>query len=231
LVGELVSEKIFCKAVLFDLWDTLAQADGITKRTQEKLGLSGMPFSDFIKRFEKAFMTKRFSSFGEAFAGVFKEFGLQQEDDLMVFDLEKTWRAHIESARLFPDALPVLKALKQKGFRLGLVSNCQWFQTRELLQRLGLSEFFDGISFSFEVGSLKPEPKIFQDCLRQVNAFPNEAVMVGDSPTDVAGAVFAGMRGIFLDRSALKESPTEATATVHSLKDLLKLLELPEGGW
>lgn len=226
----MVIQKLGCSAVIFDLWDTLVQAKGITRNTQQKMGLGGMPFSEFIRRFEKAFMLKSFLSFKEAFVDAFQEFGLKP-DEFLIAGLEKTWTEHVDNASLFPEILSVLKQLKENGFRLGIVSNCQWFRTREMLDRLELSGLLDGISLSFEVGALKPDARIFRDCLKQMNVFAEETVMVGDSDTDILGAQAAGIRGIFLDRSAFKIAPREAVATVNSLKELLGILETKRGGW
>ncbi|MCC7104600.1 MAG: HAD-IA family hydrolase, partial [Chloroflexi bacterium] len=94
----------------------------------------------------------------------------------------------IENWRLYPDAVPVLRELRERGFRLGVVSNWEeWLE--ELLLALEVHALFDVIVASGPFGRAKPHPTIFQQALAITGTAPERAVHIGDSPRDdVAGA-------------------------------------------
>ena len=85
---------------------------------------------------------------------------------------------------------------------------------------------------SYKVMRPKPHPAIFSETLRLLGVKPKEAVMVGDSyKADIAGAKRLGIRGILLNRSGSQgnivyEKGLEPDAVIHSLKDLIDLIEL-----
>jgi putative hydrolase of the HAD superfamily len=102
----------------------------------------------------------------------------------------------------YPDALPALADLA-RDYKLALVTNGPSELQRGKLFASGLEEFFPVIIVSAEVGVWKPDPRIFALALEGLGLQPGEAVMVGDMVTrDVGAAQAAGLRGIWLDRSA-----------------------------
>ena len=106
----------------------------------------------------------------------------------------------IENWRLYPDAVAVLRELRGRGYRLGVVSNWEeWLE--DLLLALDIHELFDVIVASGPFGRAKPHPSIFQRALTSVGVAADEAVHVGDNPVDdVEGARSAGVRPILIDR-------------------------------
>jgi HAD superfamily hydrolase (TIGR01549 family) len=109
---------------------------------------------------------------------------------------QRVWRP---SHRLEPSIIDLLDALRERGLKLGLVSNL--FDPpslmRDLFGELGLLERLDAIAVSAEVGKRKPHPAIFESALTQANVAPGEAVMVGDRlREDVGGAQALGMAAI-----------------------------------
>ena len=120
---------------------------------------------------------------------------------------------------LYPDALPVLKKLKDEGLRVGLVSNAT-AKTRRTIEATGLADILDPIIISAEVKCLKPNPKIFRIALEAARARPEEAIHVGDIfESDVAGARNAGMEGILIDRDGRSHRPD--CPTVSSLHQVI----------
>jgi putative hydrolase of the HAD superfamily len=61
----------------------------------------------------------------------------------------------------FKDVAPCLKLLKQSGHRLGIISNGDYTQQIEKLNRIGIKEYFDIIVASSELGVAKPDANIF----------------------------------------------------------------------
>jgi putative hydrolase of the HAD superfamily len=107
------------------------------------------------------------------------------------------WQAHIF---IDPQSVPVLSALKQNK-TVGLVSNFDHPpHVRRVLSDNGLENCFDTVIISGEVGVKKPDPAIFSFGLEQTGLAPDDVVYVGDTQEDVAGAIAAGIRPIFLTR-------------------------------
>lgn len=121
--------------------------------------------------------------------------------------------------QLYPDVAPVLTELKQKGYRLGLITNVTDDPTKDV-EKIGLMEWLDVVVASCLERCDKPDPRIFQIAMRKLGAAPDEAVHVGDQwLADAEGATSAGMKGILLDRYGLQEGR-------HPLR-IQSLLELP----
>jgi putative hydrolase of the HAD superfamily len=96
--------------------------------------------------------------------------------------------------RVFDDVRPTLARLKDRGLKLGIISN--WDERlRPLLQKLDLAHFFDAIVISIEIGVCKPAPEIFREALRLLAIPAERALHVGDNQIeDIQGARAVGMR-------------------------------------
>lgn len=100
----------------------------------------------------------------------------------------------------YPDAVPALGALRDRGLRLIAVSNWDC-SLPGVLERCGLDGLLDGTVTSAEAGAPKPDPAIFIAALELAGCEPDEALHVGDTfDEDVAGATAAGIRPLLIDR-------------------------------
>jgi HAD superfamily hydrolase (TIGR01509 family) len=133
-----------------------------------------------------------------------------------------------ERDRLYPQAKPLLHKL-QGRYRLGVIAN----QSAGLEARLvehGISQYFDFLLGSADVGVSKPDPRIFALALEKAGCAPHEAVMIGDRPdNDIYPAKRLGLRTIRIRQGAaacqVPRSPEyEADATVDNLDELEALL-------
>ena len=106
---------------------------------------------------------------------------------------QSLWRVmHADTPR-------VLAELRRRGFRLAVVSNADG-RVSAGLQASGLAEHLTAIVDSHVVGVEKPDARIFRIALEGCNAFPAEAIYVGDIyEIDVRGARNAGMTAVLLD--------------------------------
>ncbi|MCY4600595.1 MAG: HAD-IIIA family hydrolase [Acidobacteria bacterium] len=126
---------------------------------------------------------------------------------------------------LYDDVRPALRALYGAGVRMGLISNTHRCLV-SLQQHFDLAPYIGCAVSSSDHGYMKPHPDIFREALRQLDAQPREAVMVGDSLTnDIEGARRIGMRGILVSRSGAghPEAPAEVPV-VRTLCELPRLL-------
>jgi putative hydrolase of the HAD superfamily len=120
----------------------------------------------------------------------------------------------------YPDAPPALRALRDRGLAIVVVSNWD-VSLAEGLGAAGLGGLVDVAISSAEVGVAKPSPEPFLAGLAAAGVGAQEAVYVGDSPdTDVAGARAAGLRPVLVARGG--EAPP-GVETVHSLEQVPSL--------
>jgi putative hydrolase of the HAD superfamily len=123
-----------------------------------------------------------------------------------------------ECYRVFPDVVPALQSLHNRGLKLGLVSNHAW-RLPELVNALGLGEYFDPVVTSARAGYRKPRPEIFRLALDAASADPRSTLYVGDDPVcDVRGAAEAGLRSLWLDR---KQAGSSRDGRIGSLVELV----------
>jgi putative hydrolase of the HAD superfamily len=102
--------------------------------------------------------------------------------------------------RAYPDAAPALAELRALGVQLVCVSNWD-YSLPDVLARVGLADELDGVVTSAAVGARKPDPRLFEAALEVAGCAADEALHVGDTPTeDVEGAKAAGIRAVLIDR-------------------------------
>jgi HAD superfamily hydrolase (TIGR01509 family) len=110
-----------------------------------------------------------------------------------------------ESWEAFPDTVATVKALRERGLRIGIVSDTG-FDLRPAMDLLGLSPFLDTVVMSFELGVCKPAATAFLTACEQLRARPERTLMVGDNPLTDSGAVAVGMH-VFLLPPPAKTGP------------------------
>ena len=112
-------------------------------------------------------------------------------------EMERRW-VRSEHFELYDDALPVLELLRERGIKIGLLSNSSR-DLDEFVAHHGL--VVDAVLTSHAHGKTKPHESIFRALLDRLGVEPEEAVMVGDTvEDDVEGARAVGMRAVLLDR-------------------------------
>jgi putative hydrolase of the HAD superfamily len=128
---------------------------------------------------------------------------------------------------VFPDVIPALDALKERGLIIGAVSNWVW-QLPELLHSLELVRHFEFIAASARVGFEKPHPEIFRYALAQARVEPDEAIHVGDHiDADVLGAQGVGISPVLIDRHdrwTTADIP-DGVPLIRSLAELLPIVD------
>ena len=130
---------------------------------------------------------------------------------------------------LFPDAVQVLTALRERGTPLGLVTNGDAREQRAKIERHDLARFFRAIVIEGEFGAGKPDAAVYRTALSGLGVVAGPEVwMVGDHlEFDVAGAQRLGLRGAWLDRPGLgvpAESPVRPDRILRELGELTTLL-------
>lgn len=228
-------------AILFDVGDTLHDLTNYTSIARkiliEKLVDQGVPivdvnksqklFEEIIRRHAKPH-TDRFFLEVDFFEKLFEEMDAKVDARLLNFALV-IYRGILRSF-ITPSAVVIstLSTLKGKAYKLGVVTDGSIDSTYEILMRLGITEFFDVIVVSEEVGIEKPNPKIFQEALIRLNARPSETMIVGDSlERDIKGGKQLGMVTVLIQRYQLRknrETKVEPDYRIQRFDELLEIL-------
>lgn len=130
----------------------------------------------------------------------------------------------------FADARPALSRLRAHGLRLVVVSNWD-VSLGDVLSRIGLGEWLDGVITSAAVGVGKPDRGIFERGLAAAGVRAHEALHVGDSlREDVEGARAAGIEPVLVSRDGAGVREVErVTVTVRTLLELPALVSSASG--
>lgn len=121
-----------------------------------------------------------------------------------------------EYLHLYPHVIEALESLRQRGFRLWLLSNAQRIFTAYELRHLGLEHRFDRIYLSSDYGCRKPDQRFFRVLLEEQNLDPSHCLMIGnDRMTDIAGAKEAGLATLYLHTLLTPQDQTPADPTLH----------------
>jgi len=222
-------------AVLFDLFDTLCHLDEALYREGKRLSAlrlrvdpgpyfqAWIALQDRCQRGEVATVEERIR---EACALLGREADPGTVSEVRRIEEETLLRC----ASLHPDALPALRRLRSvPELKLALVSNAS-SPARPLLEALGLLPCFDALIFSFEVGSVKPEPGIYLAACRSLGVAPGRCLFVGDgNGRELEGAMALGMTAVRIERpevmEAFRKSPSRSWH--HSVRDLRRIADLP----
>ena len=214
------------QAVVFDLDGTILDR----RRSFERFVRDQWTrFSHVLQTIDQAYYVQRlieldrdgYAPRKEVFTSMVAQFELAAE---WAETLRRDYKSGFPSACvLFPDAAQTLSSIRERGFKLGLITNgSARMQSRKLNARR-FRPRFDTILISETEGIHKPDPRIFHLALERLNTSPAHAVFVGDHPeVDVAGARAAGMRAVWCRDPA--SWTVEADAVIDELSDLLALL-------
>lgn len=134
-----------------------------------------------------------------------------------------------QELRVIPGTLETLEFLKEKKFRLGIISNhYSWLP--DYLKEIGLAEYFEVIVVSGIVGVEKPDIRIMQIALEKFSLPAESCLYVGDHPFDVFCAKKAGMdcAWITASDSVLPDSvlPYKEDFRLNKLSDLIDIFEM-----
>lgn len=197
------------KAVVFDLWDTLAT----------------WPHEDMAPLFEAVSLSPEAWAAPDhrdlRWTGSFQSYldWLPIGSEAAALALEI--RREMTRRSLVPTegAVEVLDELRAAGLRLGLISNCS-SEVGDLWDDSPFAGRFDEVVLSADVGMKKPDPRIFRLTLDRLGVEPADAIFVGDGDSgELPGAEAVGIRAIQLgDREGW------GGRRISELRELLELV-------
>jgi putative hydrolase of the HAD superfamily len=249
------------KAIGFDLWETLITDTPDLSRRQERLRLDRMESiltargrsaeAARIERAHKATWHQCQELYWSADIDVpcrrqiehfLRELGLDPETftEEALGELEHAYAtAAVEiPPQVVPGAPEVLRAARDHGLRVGLISNTgrtPGYALRQILRGAGLAGFIDHMVFSNEHGACKPQRSIFEELRRGLDVSWPEMIFVGDNlHVDVFGAQQCGItavhfqppqRGTAVAPPVGIESNVVPDARITRLEELIPLLD------
>ena len=190
-------------AVLIDLYDTLVWGEwpGLRDTMAARIGITSAALQSAFDSTRPSRGVGSFAGAEEDMASVLEACGLDPEPGLVGELLELERSSLLTRIHLFEDSIPVLRALRARGIRTALVSNCSR-STRPVVDDLGLEREMDAVVLSFEVGAAKPDAAIYRTALDRLRAEPDEAAFVDDQSVYCDGAAALGMRTYLIQRDA-----------------------------
>ncbi len=181
-------------AYLLDLYDTLVFGEWAAWRA-ELAAVTGLTEDALAVAYQRTRPERNEGAFEspEADVGALLEAGGMLEPETTL--VQRVIQAEASSGdriTLYDDALPTLAALRSRGARTSLVSNCSR-GTREIVERLGIADAVDAMILSCEIGTRKPDATIYRNALDAIGAAPHDAVFVDDQTAYCDGARALGI--------------------------------------
>jgi putative hydrolase of the HAD superfamily len=235
------------RAVLFDLGDTLLDFEPMDTRavfrrasrlTYDFMVARGVAMPDFNRYTRVYFRAVRWSYLWAKLRqrefnslDLLRTFHRKMDlpvDEPLLRELAWLWYEPItEQTRVEENLRATLAAIRSAGLRLGVISNTfvPGFVHDRHLEMEGLLEFLPVRIYSSEVGYRKPDKRIFQAALAQLDVTPSEVLFVGDLvKTDIVGARRMGMKTALKQPFANLRPHRIADHVVRRIADLALLL-------
>lgn len=187
------------QAVIFDMYETLVTqfCSPLYYGTQIALDLGIAP-EDFLpswRKTEEARATGKMT-FEEVIAMLLTEHGLYTPERYCQVVQTRTAIQADCFHHLHPQILPMLSALKEHGIQIGLITNC-FSEEAKLIRESSLFPYFDAPCLSWEMGTRKPDPTIYQACLTKLNVPAECCLYVGDGGSrELETAKTLGMQAV-----------------------------------
>jgi putative hydrolase of the HAD superfamily len=124
-----------------------------------------------------------------------------------------------EYVRTYPGTVDMLKALRENGKQVYLLSNAQRIFTEYEMHVLGIAAYFDGILISSDYQTRKPDRRFFDVLFDRYHIDASRTLFIGnDSHTDIAGAKTVGFDTFYVHSNISPEGDTALDAT-YSVAD------------
>lgn len=141
--------------------------------------------------------------------------------DIEATALEKVYQSQ-HTYNLMEDAIPTLEALKGRC-KLGIISDT-WPSIVPVLERFGILPYFDAITYSFQLGCFKPNPRMFQDALSKMGLPAQECVFIDDVARNLEGAVKVGIQPVQIRVKPDADPCPQGMASIGKISGILELL-------
>ena len=214
------------KAIIFDAYGTLFDVNSAAEKCKDKIGDKWEPFANFWRTTQLEYTWLR------SLMKRHKDFWQITEDSLnksmMTFNIDPKMKGELlnlyKVLSPFQEVPETLKTLKEKKFKLAILSNGTPSLLNELVKSNNLDNLFDDLFSIEQVGIYKPSSKVYDIPIKKYQIEKNEIVFLSANTWDVSGGGNYGYQSIWVNRNNnifdnLDYKPN------HEIKDLSELLD------
>jgi len=214
------------KAIIFDAYGTLFDVNSAAEKCKDKIGDKWEPFANFWRTTQLEYTWLR------SLMKRHKDFWQITEDSLnksmMTFNIDPKMKGELlnlyKVLSPFKEVPETLKTLKEKKFKLAILSNGTPSLLNELVKSNNLDNLFDDLFSIEQVGIYKPSSKVYDIPIKKYQIEKNEIAFLSANTWDVSGGGNYGYQSIWVNRNNnifdnLDYKPN------HEIKDLSELLD------
>jgi putative hydrolase of the HAD superfamily len=217
-------------AVVFDLWGTLVPLPASVRlRGIEVMApILGVPFAELRPAWEAAWRERATGALEAVVHRVCERANISVNE--MQVQSALTARRTVHSASFCPrdDAVPTLRALKDAGIRVGLITNCS-SDTPDLWAASPLAPLTHAAVFSSAEGMMKPSAAFYLRLCERLQVAASACLYVGDGSDDeLAGAADVGMTPMLLDAEDTL-APVWDGRRIGALHDVVEAMRMGGG--
>ena len=217
------------KAIIFDAYGTLFDVNSAAEKCKDKIGDKWEAFANYWRTTQLEYTWLR------SLMKRHKDFWQITEDSLdksmSVFKIDNSMREELlnlyKILSPFEEVPEVLKSLKEKNFKLAILSNGTPSLLSELVKSNNLNNLFDDIFSIEEVGVFKPDTKVYDLPIKKYKIEKNEVAFLSANTWDVSGGGNYGYNSIWVNRNnnifdKLDYSPQNEIKNLNGLLDITK---------
>jgi HAD superfamily hydrolase (TIGR01509 family) len=220
------------RAVIFDLYNTLIYEpdfEGCFPFLAELLGVTLADYNTHRQNSSPDATVGRLPTAEARTRAILAGLGIADADGLSerLTALERDWRW--SQVQVYSATISTLQTLRERGYLIGLVSDCTELMGRPNLERLDLLPLLDATALSYELGHAKPAAPIYLAATTTLGVDPADCLFVGDGGSDeIAGARALGMRTVRIDQVGAEGRNHYPAPADHIIVSLDELFDLPE---
>ena len=215
------------KAIIFDAYGTLFDVNSAAEKCKDKIGDKWEPFANFWRTTQLEYTWLR------SLMGRHKDFWEITEDSLEKsmenFNINHSMKDELldlyKSLSTFEEVPETLKVLKEKNYKLAILSNGTPRLLDGLVKSNKLENLFDDLFSIEEVGIYKPDSKVYDLPTKKYQIQTNEVAFLSANTWDVSGGGNYGYNSIWVNRSNNTFDNLDYVPK-HQIKDLSKLLDI-----
>ena len=191
------------KAIIFDAYGTLFEVNSAAEKCKDKIGNKWEAFANYWRTTQLEYTWLR------SLMKRHKDFWQITEDSLdksmNLFKIDNSMRDELlnlyKILSPFEEVPEVLKSLKEKNFKLAILSNGTPSLLNELVHSNNLNNLFDDIFSIEEVGVFKPDSKVYDMPVKKYKIEKNEVAFLSANTWDVSGGGNYGYNSIWVNRT------------------------------
>jgi len=216
------------RAVLFDWYDTLARVDGECilagrRALAARAGVDPEALAVLWRETAEQRMLGRLGSLEQEIAHLLGRLGVVAPRELLAELAAIELASWAAAVSLYPEVRPCLAALKARGYRLGVLSNCS-YQAGHVIEHAGLDDLLDTYTLSFRVGLAKPQPEIYAVACAALRASYAETVFVADGAFgELDAAAALGITTVLIEQEGQSRAYGTSTRWDHRVTTLAEV--------